>query len=355
MAMFHLSTKPISRKSGRTATASSAYRTGAKMTDERTGVTHDYTKKSGIVKSDCFAIINDKKVSLDRSQLWNKAEQTEKRKDARTAREIIVNLPYELNKEQREKLVDDFAISLAKKYNCGIDYAIHKPNKKGDDRNHHAHIMMTTRELKLYNNEISLENKTSLELENKKLKEMGLGSTQEQITDIRKSWADLTNHHLKKAGLEITIDHRSYKERGIEQTPTIKMGVVATAMERKGIETEKGNQNRKIKNEKNLKDELFVLHGRKKAIDKFNNRTPEQKEQKQVENKEIKNEVNNKEKSFNLDDFYNRMKSKKINSENKEVKNERQQNIERNNDNEKTQTQEQQTEAKSPTLPRPRF
>lgn len=247
MAMFHLSTKTISRKLGRTATASAAYRAGEKIHCERTGETHDYTRKSGVMASSAFLFDGDKKIVLDRQDLWNVAEKSEKRKDARTAREIVVNLPHELTPDQRQHLVDDFTKSLAKGLGVAIDYAIHEPNRKGDDRNYHAHIMMTTRTASLENGALVLGAKSNIELENKALKAKGLPSTQAQITDIRKDWADYTNHHLRKAGLDITIDHRSHKERGLEIAPTIKLGVAVTAMERRGIETDKGNFNRAIK------------------------------------------------------------------------------------------------------------
>lgn len=251
MAMFHLSTKTISRKTGRTATASAAYRAGEKIHCERTGETHDYTRKGGVMASSAFLFDGDKKITLDRQDLWNTAERAEKRKDARTAREIVVNLPHELTPDQRQHLVDDFTKSLAKGLGVAIDYAIHEPNKRGDDRNYHAHILMTTRTASLENGVLALGAKSNIELENKALKAKGLPSTQAQITSIRKDWADYTNHHLRKAGLDITIDHRSHKERGLEIAPTIKLGVAVTAMERRGIETDKGNFNRAIQQANN--------------------------------------------------------------------------------------------------------
>ena len=250
MAIYHLSVKPISRKNGRTSIASSAYRASAKITDLQTGETHDYTKKKGVVCSDCFIYCNDEKKQIDREQLWNTAEKAEKRKDSRTAREIIVNLPFELNKEQRKNLIDDFTKHLSKDFNCAIDYAIHEPSRHGDKRNHHAHILMTTRKATLENGKIILGEKTTLEFENKKLKSLDLPKTQDQIKNIRQQWADITNEHLKKAGIDETIDHRSYKDRGLDIEPTIKLGVKVTAIERKGVKTLKGDINRAIK-EKN--------------------------------------------------------------------------------------------------------
>lgn len=247
MAMFHLSTKPISRKSGRSAAASSAYRSGSKIEDKRTGLTHDYTKKQGVIAGDCFLIQNNEKIKLDRSQVWNTAEQKEKRKDSRTAREIIINLPHELNEKQRAELVAEFAESVAKKYNVAIDYSIHLPDKEGDQRNHHCHIMMTTRTAELdKNNNLVLGKKTALELGNKDLAKLDLPTSQEQIKDLRKEWAETANKHLAKAELDISIDHRSHKDRGLETLPTIKLGWEASAMERKGIQTDKGDYNRQI-------------------------------------------------------------------------------------------------------------
>lgn len=269
MAMFHLSTKPIKRSAGRTATASSAYRNACQITDERTGLKHDYTKKQGVVSSECFIIENNQRVKVDRGELWNLAEKSEKRKDARTAREILVNLPHELSKEDRKKLVDDFTNSVAKKYGVAVDYAIHLPDKHGDQRNHHCHIMITTRTANIENGKIALSDKTSLELSNKKLADLKLPKTQEQIKSLRAEWSETTNRYLENSGLEQRIDHRSFAERGISLKPTIKMGKTASEMERRGITTIKGDINRAVKadNEKiqKLETEIYLGKGRLSA------------------------------------------------------------------------------------------
>ena len=274
MAIYHLSTKPVSRSSGRSATASSAYRAGAELTDERTGVTHDYTKRSGVVTSDCFMVKDNERVSLSRGELWNKAEQAENRKDARTAREIVINLPHELGQSERVKLVDDFAQDLAKKYDCGVDYAVHLPDKEGDQRNHHAHILMTTRAVELSaDGQISLTDKTSLELSNRKLKELDLPKTQEQIKTLRAGWAEMTNERLAEHGIEARIDHRSFEEQGIDKQATVKMGWRATALERKGIRTDVGDLNRQIKADNakcaELKAEILVFKEAQTEIANF--------------------------------------------------------------------------------------
>ena len=259
MAIYHLSTKPVSRSSGRSATASSAYRAGVELTDNRTDTNHDYTKRSGVVTANCFAVKDNQKVSLSRGELWNKAEEAERRKDARTAREIVINLPHELDKDARTKLVDDFAQSIAKKYDCGIDYAVHLPDKQGDQRNHHAHILMTTRAIELdQNGAIELTDTTSLELSNRKLKELELPKTQEQIKELRGEWAQLTNERLAEHGIDARIDHRSLEEQGIDKQATVKMGWRATALERRGIQTDVGDLNRQIKADNTQRQDLKI-------------------------------------------------------------------------------------------------
>ena len=249
MAMFHLSTNPIKRSAGRSATASAAYRAGCKIEDNRTGLKHDYSKKQGIVKTDCFIFSNGQKLNIDRAELWNAAEKAEKRKDGRTAREVIINLPHELSEEQRQSLVEDFTKDISKKYKVAIDYAIHLPDKHGDQRNHHAHILMTTRAATLENNTLVLGDKTNIELSNTKLAKLNLPKTQEQIVNLRRHWATTTNKHLENAGIDRRIDHRSYEEQGSYYLPTVKLGWEASALERKGISTAKGDINRQVAND----------------------------------------------------------------------------------------------------------
>lgn len=263
MAIFHLSTKPIKRSSGRSATASAAYRAACEIEDKRTGLTHDYSKKSGVVNSEAFVVVDGEKVAVDRAQLWNAAEFAEKRKDARTAREIVINLPHELSKELRQNLVEDFTEYVAQKYNVAIDYAIHEPDKHGDNRNHHAHILMTTRDVTLKNGSVELGKKTSLELSNTKLKTLDMPKTQEQIVSLRESWATMTNDYLSFANVDARIDHRSFEEQELSIKPTIKLGWEASALERSGIATDRGDFNRAIRADNlqivNLENEIVDL------------------------------------------------------------------------------------------------
>lgn len=248
MAIYHLSTKPISRSSGRSAVASIAYRAGIAITDERLGKTYDYTKRHGVLWTG-LATPND--VKINRNELWNLAEKSENRSNSRTAREIVINIPHELmggDQGTGNMLAHEFAIQLSKKYQVAVDVAVHAPDKQGDNRNFHAHLLLTTRKLEQdRHGNIKLTDKSQLEMSNTQLKQAGLLSNQDELKEIRKAWADLTNDYLAEHGIAERIDHRSHKDRGLDTLPTVKMGWQATELERKGIRTDVGNKNRDIK------------------------------------------------------------------------------------------------------------
>jgi len=139
---------PVSRSSGRSAVAAAAYRSAEKLLNERDGELHDFTRRSGVAGSEIVLPEgSDADWALDRSALWNAAEKAENRKNSRVAREFEVSLPHELDVEQRAALARDFAQHLADRYGAAVDMAIHEPHGKTDDRNHHAHLLMTTRQL----------------------------------------------------------------------------------------------------------------------------------------------------------------------------------------------------------------
>jgi hypothetical protein len=244
VAIYHCTTKTINRSSGRTAVAASAYRSGGKLKDERTGLTHDFTKKEGVAHSE---IISNLGVPIDRSDLWNMAEQAENRKDARTAREWVIALPDELDANDRKELARDFARNLVNKYGVVADLAIHEPSKGGDDRNHHAHIMLTTRKAVLHGNDIKLTDKADIELSNAKRSKLGLGTTQEDIKAVRQMWAEVANNALERAGQRQKIDHRSYADQNSQLQPTIHEGNAVTQLRRQGIETEISRYNDRVK------------------------------------------------------------------------------------------------------------
>ena len=266
MAIYHCSTKTVNRSSGRTAVASSAYRAGEKLEDERTGLTHDFTRKDGVAHSE---IISNLDIEIDRGELWNLAEKTENRKDARTAREWVIALPDELDADQRKDLAKDFARSLVDRYGVIADIAIHEPSKGGSDKNHHAHIMLTTRKAELdTDNNLVLTTKTNIELSNAKRKSLNMGTTQDEIKQIRETWANLANHALERAGIQEKIDHRSYADQGNGLQATIHEGTKVTQLRRRGIDTEISRfndhikqQNFKYLNQQELVKESTIKNG----------------------------------------------------------------------------------------------
>lgn len=248
MAIYHLSTKPISRSSGRSAVASVAYRAGIEITDERLGKTYDYTKRNGVLWT---GLATPNGLNIDRNELWNRAEKTETRSNSRTAREIVINIPHELmqgDQSAGKMLAYEFATNLSQKYQIAVDIAVHAPDKQGDNRNYHAHLLLTTRHItQSQDGRFKLGKKSQLEMSNAQLKQAGLLSNQDELKEIRKAWAQLANEYLAEHGINERIDHRSHKDRGLQTLPTVKMGWQATKLERQGIRTEVGDQNRAIK------------------------------------------------------------------------------------------------------------
>ncbi len=237
MAIYHLSTKPVSRSSGRSAVASAAYRCAVLLVNQRDGLVHDFTRKEGVEHSEI--VLPDglsANWALDRSTLWNAAEFAEKRKDARVAREFEIALPHELSPEGRLKAARAFAQDLANRYGAAVDFAIHSPSEHGDIRNYHAHVLMTTRQV----GKAGLGEKTCLEHKNARLLANGMATTDMQLRDIRQSWEGIANRQLQREGLDVRIDHRSHAERGLELSPTEHMGVHASQMQQQGMAVERG-------------------------------------------------------------------------------------------------------------------
>jgi hypothetical protein len=244
MATFVASTKPVSRSSGRSAVAAAAYRSAERLTNDRDGMTHDYRARDGVEAT--FILAPDGQ-SADRSQLWNAAEAAEKRSDARTAREWILALPHELTGVEREHLVGGFAAELVDRYGVAVDVAIHSPGREGDDRNHHAHLLMTTREVaRLESGALAFGPKAALELSDGDRAKRGLGRGSDEITTLREAWSQRVNASLERAGVDERVSHLSRKAQGLDGPGEVKLGPAASAMERRGERTEAGDRNRAI-------------------------------------------------------------------------------------------------------------
>ena len=232
MASYHLSAKTISRSQGRSATAAAAYRSGARITDERTGVIHDYQRRRGVEATFLLLPANVPDWASDRARLWNAAEQAETRKNSTVAREFEIALPAELDAEQRQRLAADFARELVLRHGCAADVAIHRPGRAGDSRNHHAHVLLTTRRLTA----AGFTEKTR-ELDNLKSGEIG---------HWRERFAEVQNERLREAGVDVRVDHRSLEAQAIDREATIHLGPTATALERRGVPTRLGESNRAV-------------------------------------------------------------------------------------------------------------
>lgn len=266
MAIYHQAINIIDRKTGRSAVASAAYRAGEKIDDERTGEIHDYSRKCGIVHSE-LALPGGG--TEDRATYWNRVEKHHKRGDAILSREVEIAIPAELDERQRQQLASRFSRELADKYGVAADLNIHKPHRaKADNRNHHAHIMLsacsTAADGTLGKKVVELD---PIHCQRNKLENMADWT--------RNRWAELANDALRKAGHQNQIDHRSLKAQregllamaqdienldlepavvvtfrreaeALNRPATIHLGPAATALERRGIRTERGDYNRDV-------------------------------------------------------------------------------------------------------------
>lgn len=217
MASFHLSVKTVGRSAGRSATAAAAYRSGDKIRDEQTGEIHDYRRKAGVESADLILPAGSPDWANDRGQLWNAAEVSEKRKNSTVAREFEIALPSELSPDERRQLAHDFAREIVERHGCAADVAIHAPGEKGDNRNHHAHILCTTRRL----TPDGFGEKTR-ELDEKKSGE---------VDRWRERFAQLQNRSLERAGVAQRVDHRTLEAQGVDRVPTVHLGPAAKAIE----------------------------------------------------------------------------------------------------------------------------
>lgn len=300
MAIYHLEAKVISRSSGRSAVAASAYMSCSKILNDYDGVLHNFTRKRGLVWEHIFLPENAPQEWQDRSELWNAVERTEKTKDSRLARELVVALPVELNKEQWINLLTDYIQSNFVAEGMCADVAIHDT----DGHNPHAHIMLTVRPLDdkgkwqyktekeylcIRNGEVkgftaaeflqakvqgwekqyqyyvgkkkvymppSEAERHGYERASKYPKSTKYGrqnpitarwNSDEQLMAWRENWAQITNKYLDEANrFDAHIDHRSHAARGIVDQPTIHEGYVAQAMERRGLIADRCELNRQI-------------------------------------------------------------------------------------------------------------
>ena len=312
MAIYHLEAKVVSRGTGRSAVAASAYLSCTNILNDYDGVRHDFTRKKGLVWQDVFLPEFAPPEWKDRGVLWNAVEENEKTKDSRLAREFVPALPIELTPAQWQDLLTDFIQNSFVAEGMCADVAIHDPYPPG--HNPHAHIMLTVRPLdeqgnwqyktekeylcirngeergftaaefkavqadgweKQYPYKVgrkkvymppSEAEKHGYERANKHPKSTKFGrqnpiaerwNSDEQLLVWREKWADVTNKYLAQyPWIYARIDHRSHAARGLDEQPTIHEGVTARALEKKGIISDRCELNRQIKADNALLREL---------------------------------------------------------------------------------------------------
>ena len=290
----------VSRGAGRSVAAAAAYLSCSRIYNDYDGVQHDYTRKQGLVWQQVFLPPQASPEWQDREKLWNAVESAERAKDSRLAREFVLALPIELNREQQVSMIEKFVQKQFVADGMCADVAIHDT----DGHNPHAHILLTVRPLDekgqwqyktekeylcvlggeergftaaefLKAQKEGWEKQYPYKVEKKKVymapsaaEAQGLTradkhpkssrygrqnpitlrwNSEEQLLQWRESWATAANLALEQAGREERIDHRSHAARGLEETPTIHEGVAARAMERKGIISDRCELNRQIK------------------------------------------------------------------------------------------------------------
>ena len=272
IAIYHCSIKIVSRGKGKSAVAAAAYRAGEKLTNEWDGLTHDYTRKGGVVHSEILLPPQAPPSFSDRSTLWNSVEEAEKSNNAQLAREVEIALPVELSREEQIRLVREYCSSQFVSKGMCADFNIHDTG----GGNPHAHILLTMRPMdergkwlpKSKKEYVLDENGERVKLPSGRYKTRKVDlvdwNNQENAEVWRKAWADLTNDFLERNGSPERIDHRSNAERGIDELPTVHMGVAACQMEKKGITTEKGELNRAIRKSNRLIKEIRAQVGKLK-------------------------------------------------------------------------------------------
>ena len=254
IAIYHCSIKIVSRGKGKSAVAAAAYRSGEKLTNEWDGLTHDYTKKGGVVHSEILLPAHAPPAFSDRSTLWNSVELSEKSNNAQLAREVEIALPVELSREEQTRLVREYCSSQFVSKGMIADFNLHDTG----GGNPHAHILLTMRPLdekgawlpKSKKEYVLDENGEKIRLPSGRYKTRKVDlvdwNNRENAEVWRRAWADLANEFLAQNNRPERIDHRSYERQGIDQLPTVHVGVAASQMEKKGIVTERGELNRSI-------------------------------------------------------------------------------------------------------------
>jgi Ti-type conjugative transfer relaxase TraA len=220
MAIYHLHVKVIGRKSGQSAVASAAYRSGSRLRDERQDRSHDFSAKRGVVHSEVMLPENAPEAWSDRERLWNDVDAFEVRKDAQLAREVEFAIPREMTQAQGIKLARDFAQAEFVDRGMIADLNVHWDIGEDGMPKPHAHVMLTMRAADEdgFGRKVRDWNRT------------------EMVERWRERWAEIANERLAELDIDARIDHRSLEAQGIALEPQSQIGATAQRIEGEGIE-----------------------------------------------------------------------------------------------------------------------
>ena len=257
MAIYHCCISVGSRSNGSSSVGSCAYREGSRKEDIRTGIIHDYSRKTDVIESCVLCPDHAPSFCRDSSQLWNEVERKEKRKDAQLFREVTVALPKEQTQDQNRELVLNYCHENFVSKGMIASISFHESKTE----NPHAHIMLTMREL------------TSDGFGQKNRE----WNSKSNLREWRENWAISVNRNLDKNDINQKIDHRSLFDQGILRTPQIHVGYAALEMEKRGEISERGQKNREIIQGNDVKSET-IEQGIQSIRHSFDNYKREQAE-----------------------------------------------------------------------------
>lgn len=252
LAQFRCSVKPrLSRGKGASVARAMSYVMREKIEDDRTGETFDFSgHKDKALFTGIYAPKDAPEWVHDFQKLANEIEKAERRKDAQLALPVELSLSHELTLEQNKWMLQDFIKENFTRKDYVAIAAIHEPPRGGDERNIHAHLLVSLRKID--------ENGFA---KTKKEQQENFLSRSERVEVLRESWEKHLKHHLKRHGFEKEAEEVSCKtlaEQGIDREPTQHLGPTASHIERQGEASERGDINREIEARNKERERLQI-------------------------------------------------------------------------------------------------
>ncbi len=238
MAIYHFSAKVIGRSAGRSAVASAAYRAAERLHDDKLDRDHDYTAKAGVVHSEMMLPAGAPERWLDRGTLWNEVEAGEKRKDAQLARGIEISLPRELGQAEAIRLARDFVQEQFVDLGMVADLNVHWTKASDGALQPHAHVMLIMREV--------VPGRDGHPEDGAFGKKVVAWNDRALLGTWRERWAEMANARLAELDHDVRIDHRSFREQGIDLEPQHKIGPAGVRREQRGEDAERAAEHRAI-------------------------------------------------------------------------------------------------------------